>query len=106
MILDAGTLLSFFDREDAAHWATRGRIELAREFEPLVVSPFVIAELEGVITTRFGAQGWLATLEQLAGGAWTIAAIDPRHVEAARRRVAAGESLAMASVGVLAELEE
>ena len=102
MILDAERLLSYFDRNSPGHWAAAGTIESLAEVEELVVSPFVVAELETIVCERFGLEGWLAVLEQLAGGAWTIAAVDPAHLAAARDRVEAGESLAGASVAVLA----
>lgn len=106
MIVDGATLLSFFDRDDPGHWAAMGQIELAAESESLVVSPFVISELETVVRERCGLEGWLAALEQLAGGAWTLAHVDPTHLAALRDRIASGSSLGTASADVLAEHEE
>lgn len=106
MIIDAGTLLSFFDRDDPTHWAVTGTIELLSSSEQLVISPFVIAELEPIVRERYGPEGWLATLDELAGGAWAIATIDSEHLAAMRDRVAAGASLAAASFGVLAQRED
>jgi hypothetical protein len=102
VILDATTLLSFFDRESVDHWAVTGEIELAAEIEQLVVSPFVIAELELIVRERYGAEAWLSTLDALAQGAWAIAPVSPQHLAALRPRVASGASLATASVDVLA----
>ena len=102
MILDARLLLTYFDRSDPGRWAAAGRIEFTGSFEQLVVSPFVIAELEGMVLEQFGVEGWLAVLDELAGGAWTIAAAD---LAGMRSRIAAGETLAAASVAVLAEGE-
>lgn len=106
MILDAATLLSLFDRDDASHWSVTATIELAGRFENLTVSPFVIAELESIIRERFGTEGWGAVLEQLASGAWSIANVDARHLAAARELVARGEPLAAASTAVLARSEQ
>lgn len=103
MIVDTRTLLGFFDRKQRSHWALRGTVELAAETEPLVVSPFVIAELEGIVRERYGERGWLAVLDELAGGAWVIAAVTPEHLAAVRERVAGGATLADASVAALAE---
>ncbi len=87
MILDAETLVAFFDAESADHWSVAGEIEFVAEFEELVISPFVIAELEPVIRTKFGLEGWLAVLDELAGGAWTIAVVDAAHLGAMRERL-------------------
>lgn len=73
MILDAKTLLTFFDAGAVDHWSVAGEIEFVAEFEELMVSPFVVADLEPVIRAKFGREGWLAVLDELAGGAWTIA---------------------------------
>lgn len=103
MILDAQTLLAYFDARAALHWSVSGEIELLPETEKLIVSPFVIAQLEPMIRREFGLEGWLATLEELAGGAWTIAAIDRSHLAAVRQMSAvAGSTIAEASVVVLA----
>ena len=103
MIFDTEMLYAFFVRDAKAHWAVAGAVELVGGSEELVVSPFVVAELEPLVKERVGQEGWLAMLDELAGGAWTIAALGPRHLAAVRERVAAGETLAGASVAVLAE---
>ena len=101
MIVDSATLISFFDRDDMNHWTAMGWIELAADTEQLVVSPFVIAELELLVRDRYGLGGWLATLDDLARSAWTIAPVDTAHLVAVHERVAAGASLAAASVQAL-----
>ncbi len=105
MIFDAATLLSFFDRDDANHWGVSGTVELLGGAEPLVVSPFVIAELEPIVIATYGLQAWRATLDELAGGAWTIATVDPEHLARLAERCGEGQSLAAASHEVLAEHE-
>lgn len=94
MILDAESLLTFFDRKRDGHWAMAGTIDLAADGEQLVVSPFVIAQLEPLIRAQFGRDGWLAVLEELAGGAWSIAVIDAVHLEAMRSLLDDGTSFA------------
>lgn len=103
MILDANTLAEYFDAGAEGHWQVAGEIEFVAEFEQLVVSPFVAAELEPVIRAKFGAEGWLAVLEELAGGAWMIAVVDGEHLEAMRAWLeTVGErNCADASVAVL-----
>ena len=103
MIFDASTLLSVFDRDEVNHWAVAGTIELLAGVEPLVVSPFVVAKLEPIVTTRYGAEGWRATLHELASGAWTIAPVDPGHLASVAERCGSGASLAAASSEVLVE---
>jgi hypothetical protein len=103
VIFDSATLVSFFDRDDSNHWAVTGTIELLAGVEPLVVSPFVIAELEPIVIARYGAEGWRATLDELASGAWTIALVDPGHLARVAERCGGGASLAAASSEVLVE---
>jgi predicted nucleic acid-binding protein len=103
MILDAATLLAYFDRDHSNHWAVVGEIELAVGFENLVVSPFVIAELEPIVMQRYGLDGWLATLEQLASGAWTIAPVTTQHLAELRPQLATGATLAAAVIAVLTD---
>ena len=107
MIVTARTLLSYFDRTAESHWSVAGELEFASTFEQLVVSPFVIAELEGLVMERFGAEGWLAVLDELARGAWSIAEVDSAHLRAVHERMEgeAGATLAEASVAVLGERE-
>jgi hypothetical protein len=107
VILDAESLLSFFDRTRSNHWAIAGSIDLAADGERLVVSPFVIAQLEPLVRAQFGREGWLAVLDELAGGAWHIAVIDAAHLGAMRSVLdsapdaVAADSCAEASVAVL-----
>ncbi len=103
MILDAKMLAEYFDAGAAGHWQVAGEIEFVAEFEQLVVSPFVVAELEPVIRGKFGQEGWLAVLEELAGGAWTIAVVDGEHLGAMRAwlEIAGERNCADASVAVL-----
>ena len=103
MILDAATLLDYFDANSGRYWGLAGRLELAAEYEGLVVSPFVIAELEGLVRAKFGLNGWLEVLDELAGGAWSITAVDQEHLASVRPEVAAGATLAAASVAALAD---
>jgi hypothetical protein len=103
VIFDSATLVSFFDRDDSNHWAVSGTVELLAGVEPLIVSPFVVAELEPIVIASYGTEGWRATLDELASGAWTIAVVDPGHLRRIAERCAGGESLAAASVDILVE---
>ena len=97
MILDAKALLDYFDANSGRYWAEAGRIEMAAEYDRLVVSPFVIAELEPMVRESHGVAGWLAVLDELGGGAWSIAVVDAGHLRAVREGVEGGLTLAAAS---------
>ena len=103
MILDAETLYAFFVRNSQRHWSVAGAVELAVTHEELVVSPFVIVELEKLVRDRVGAEAWPKVLQELGGGAWTIAAVGAAHLTAMSGHVEGGATLAEASVAVLAE---
>ncbi len=45
--------------------------------EELVVSPYVIAELDYLVATRLGVEVELGVLGELAGGAWELPAVGP-----------------------------
>lgn len=74
MIVDTSALLAFFDADEPDHAALSAVINEATE--PLVVSPYVVAEVDYLVATRFGAEAETAVLRELAGGAWDLAAID------------------------------
>jgi predicted nucleic acid-binding protein len=44
---------------------------------PLVVSPYVVAELDYLIRSRLGVDTELAVLRELASGAWELPSISP-----------------------------
>ena len=74
MIVDTSALLAFFNWQEPDHAAVSDAI--LASIEPLVVSPFVIAELDYLVSTRIGVDAGLAVLAELAGGAWDLASID------------------------------
>jgi uncharacterized protein len=73
MIVDTSALLAFFDRDEPDHRAVAAVLENAAE--PLVVSPYVVAELDYLVVTRLGVDAEIAALRELAGGAWDLDAI-------------------------------
>ena len=72
MIVDTSALLAFFDTDEPDHAAVTTIVETATE--PLVVSPYVVAELDYLVASRLGVSAELAVLRELAGGAWDLAA--------------------------------
>lgn len=73
MIVDTSALLAFFDADEPAHSAVVEILDSAGE--PLIVSPYVIAELDYLVSTRYGVGAELDVLRELAGGAWDLPAI-------------------------------
>jgi predicted nucleic acid-binding protein len=83
VIVDTSALLAFFDRAEPAHEAVSA--VLATASGPLVVSPFVIAELDYLVATRIGVAEELAVLTELAGGAWDVPEITAADLAGAAR---------------------
>lgn len=81
-IADTSGLLALFNRTEPHHEAVRQVV--AGLDEPLVVSPFVIAELDYLVGTRVGVDAELAVLEELSGGAYDLAHLDASELERAR----------------------
>ena len=82
MIVDTSALLAFFDRSEPDPAAVTGAI--AGTTEPLVVSPYVLAELESLVATRHGVDAELAVLAELSGGAWDLPAFAADDLAEAR----------------------
>lgn len=76
--MDTSALLAYFDSDEPDHEAVATILEEADE--PLVVSPYVIAELDYLVASRLGVRAELAVLAELAGGAWDLAAIDAEEL--------------------------
>ena len=95
MIVDTSALLAYFDRDEPDHTAVARVIEAADE--PLVVSPYVVAELDYLVATRQGVAAELAVLGELAGGAWDLPAFGPGDLAEARAVV---ERFADQAIGV------
>lgn len=85
MIVDTSALLAYFDAQEPQHDAVAATIDAAEQ--PLVVSPYVIAELDHLVLTRHGPAAERAVLIELAGGAWELAPIDRTRLAAATRIV-------------------
>jgi uncharacterized protein len=105
IVADTTALLALFNRQEPSHEAVREVV--AGEVEPLVVSPYVIAELDYLVMTRLGTDAELAVLTELAGGAYHLADIGAGDLDQARSVVARypdlGIGVADASLVVLAD---
>jgi hypothetical protein len=74
VIVDTSALLAFFDTDEPDHKTVSA--VLGGATEPLVVSPYVVAELDYLVASRLGVSAELAVLRELTGGAWDLPAID------------------------------
>ncbi|MGB3894153.1 MAG: PIN domain-containing protein [Mycolicibacter sinensis] len=81
MIVDTSALLAYFDSAEPDHAAVSRAIHDADE--ELVVSPYVIAELDYLVATRVGVDAELAALRELSGGAWELAGFAAADVDQA-----------------------
>ncbi|WP_276529690.1 PIN domain-containing protein [Tomitella gaofuii] len=70
LIVDTSALLAFFDASEPDHAAVSAA--LTAEAGALVVSPFVVAELDYLVAARIGVDAELAVLDELAQGAWDL----------------------------------
>lgn len=105
IIADTSGLIAFFSESGAQHEAVATWVDA---HEPvMVVSPYVLAEVDYLVATRKGVDAELAVLAELSGGAYELARMDAPDVAAARRVVERyrdlGIGLADASLAVLAQ---
>lgn len=80
-IADTSGLLAVLDESEAEH--EEAARSIAAIHEPLVVSPYVVAELDYLVQTRFGVDIELAVLGQLAGGAYDVASMSAADLQTA-----------------------
>jgi len=104
IIVDTSALLAFFDASEPDHEAVS---EVLLAADVLVVSSYVVAELDYLVATRHGMDDELAVLDELASGAWDLAAFDEEGLRRARGIIASYRDqqigVADASIVVLAE---
>jgi predicted nucleic acid-binding protein len=80
IVADTSGLLALFNSREPKHAATRRAVE--HEEQPLVVSPYVVAELDYLVATRFGVDSELTVLTELTGGAYHLAQVDADDLRA------------------------
>lgn len=73
MIVDTSALLAYFDTDEPDHEAVSA--VLGEAPEPLVVSPYVVAELDYLVASRLGVGPELAVLRELTSGAWDLPSV-------------------------------
>jgi len=106
LVLDTSGLLAALTFDEPAHAAARDALASAQG--PLLLSPFVLAELDYLLlTSHRGVTAELEFLEEVAGGSYELATFSAGDVAAARGVVDSyrdlGIGLADASLVVLAE---
>ena len=81
IVLDTSGLLAAIDASQRHHAAAAA--VLRRASGPLVLSPFVLAELDYLINSRISTQAAHALLEQVAAGVYRLEPMDAVDVAAA-----------------------
>jgi predicted nucleic acid-binding protein len=104
ILLDTSGLLAALDSSQYQHLAAA---EVIRDASgPFLLSPFVLAELDYLLSTRVGIKAELAMLDEVTRGAYRLEPFDQQDVAAARdvivRFDTLGIGLADASIVVLA----
>lgn len=104
ILLDTSGLLAALDSAQRQHNESAASLQAATP--PLLLSPFVLAELDYLLATRVGGAARMSLLDEVARGAYDLqpfAAADIRNATAVIKRHAdLGISLADASIVVLA----
>lgn len=86
MIADTSGLLALFNRTEPEHEAVR-RVVAGLD-RPLIVSPYVVAELDYLVATRVGVTAELVVLDELGSGAYELVAFDDSDVAMAATIIA------------------
>jgi predicted nucleic acid-binding protein len=105
ILLDTSGLLAALDA--GQRWHAEAMASLAAASPPLLLSPFVLAELDYLLVARVGAAAQEGLLAEVARGAYALTPMVPADIARARevikRHADLGISLADASIVVLAE---
>lgn len=105
ILLDTSGLLSALDSSQSHH--LEAAASLASAHPPLLLSPFVLAELDYLIASRIGLAARASLLEEVERGAYMLEPMGPEDIAGAHRIIERfadlGISLADASIVMLAE---
>ena len=82
LILDTSGLLAAIDADQRLHQATKAALEGATG--PLLVSPFVLAELDYLLMAMVGMEAELALLDEVAQDAYKLESFSASDVAEAR----------------------
>ncbi len=100
-VADTSGLLALFNTTEPRH-DTVARL-VAEMDEPLVVSPYVVAELDYLVASRVGVDAELAMLGEIAGGAYELAQIGATDLARASGLIARyrDQSIGIADASIL-----
>jgi len=105
ILADTSALLALLDRDARQHAEVDSFVAAAEE--PLVLSPFVLAELDYLVAERFGVDAELTVLADVSEGAYELAPFAGPDVMRARTIISQYRDLRIgltdASLVVLAE---
>jgi uncharacterized protein len=85
LVLDSSGLLSAINDDQRFHEAAREALEQARG--PRIISPFVLAELDHMILSRYGRREELMLLVEVERDAYRLEPFSPGDVTEARRKI-------------------
>lgn len=104
IVLDTSGLLSAIDSSQRRHESSRRALE--SDAGPLLLSPFILAELDYLLSTRVGVDAEALLLSEVAEGAYRLESFGPEDVRVAieiiERYRELGIGLADASIIVIA----
>lgn len=86
VVVDTSALLAYFDASEPDNAAVSDAIDATSDL--LIVSPYVVAELDYLVATRHGVDAELAVLDQLTSGAWELADFRVPELKQARTIIA------------------
>ena len=105
ILLDTSGLLAAIDSDQTHHSEASRSLSSARP--PLLLSPFVLAELDYLIASRVGYAARASLLEEVERGAYTLEPMTARDITSAHEVIEQyadlGISLADASIVVLSQ---
>jgi predicted nucleic acid-binding protein len=103
IVLDTSGLLAAIDSSQRRHQSARRALE--SDAGPLLLSPFVLAELDYLLSTRIGVEAETLLLNEVAEGAYVLEGFGPDEVRATieliERYQELGIGLADASIVVI-----
>ena len=83
VLIDTSAFLHFFDGDAEYHAVISALVDAERD--PLVISPFVLAELDYLIARRFTAHHARQAMQELVGGAYLLVDFGWEEVQRALR---------------------
>jgi uncharacterized protein len=86
VIVDTSALLAYFDASEPDHAAVEQ--VLAANSDLLIISPYVMAELDYLVSTRHGVHAEVTVLDELTSGAWELVALGRDELKQARSIIA------------------